>query len=64
MAEPSGNNVLSTTGVVPSVNQACLVDDETALTGDNKVDISFNIYLLSIFQPKYLQQKKKKHSCW
>ena len=58
MTKSSSDNILSPTGVVPRVMQAGLVDDQTALTGDDKVDISFHINLLSIFQPENLQKTK------
>ena len=61
LAKPPSDNILSPTGVVGCVNQAGLVDDETALTRDNKVDISIStsdLYLLSVFQPEYLKWKK------
>ena len=56
--ESSAGNVMSTAGVVPRVNQAGLVNDQTALTRDDKVDISFHINGLSIFQPEDLQKTK------
>ena len=61
LAKSPSDNILSPTGVVGCVNQAGLVDDQTALTRDDKVDISIStsdLYLLSVFQPEYLKRKK------